>query len=180
MKDLWQQVLHHLDKGNFSRLEDVLGGPQRFDEQIIKWFDKGKFKAEPEALAEAFTCACMLGREKVVAHLLDKGVDAYAGMKTGLSGFHYAASSGRLNVIELLIERSVPIEVESTYGATVFGQAMWSAVNERKPDHAPIIEALIAAGAVVDSGYQKWWDEQTVPSAETKQRVAGALRSVQK
>ena len=94
---------------------------------------------------------------------------------TGLNGFHYAASSGRLNVIKLLIKRKVPMEVENRYGGTVFGQAMWSAVNEYSPDHAAIVEALVEAGAVVDEGYLEWWHKQDVPDAATKERVAEIL-----
>jgi tetratricopeptide (TPR) repeat protein len=78
-------------------------------------------------------------------------------------------------VIKLLIARNVPMEIENMYGGTVFGQAMWSAVNEYTPDHAAIIEELVRAGAVVDPGYREWWDKQTVPDASTKERVAAVL-----
>jgi len=107
---------------------------------------------------------------------LDKGVDPLAGTKTGLNGFHYAASSGRPAVIRLLIGRKVPMEVRNMYGGTVFEQALWSAINEYTPDHAEIIEALIDAGAEIEPGTLEWWQGQNVPSAETKERVAAALR----
>jgi hypothetical protein len=35
---------------------------------------------------------------------------------------------------------------------------------------------LIKAGAKIQHGTLEWWDEQDVPSAETKDRVATALR----
>ena len=129
-------------------------------------------------LAEALSCACMLGRVETAAYLLDNGVDPLAGIKTGLNGFHYAASGGRLPIIKLLIERNVPMEVENIYGGTVLGQAMWSAVNENRPDreHAAAIEALIGAGANIETGTLEWWSEQPVSSADTKRRVAKALR----
>lgn len=174
--DMWSLALDHLSEGNFTALQDALGGPEGFDRQIVDWYQAGKFANEAEMLAEAFDCACMLGRVRVAAHLLDNGVDPYSGMKTGLSGFHWAASSGRLDVINLLIERKVPLEIENMYGGTIFGQAMWSAVNEWKPDHAEIVERLIEAGAVVENGYAEWWDEQNVPDAHTKERIADALR----
>lgn len=176
MSDLWQITLRHLDEGNFTSLQNDLGGPEAFDRQIVEWFDQGKFTDEPDALGEAFDCACMLGRVGVAAHLLDNGVDPYGGMKTGLSGFHYAASSGRVEVIKLLIERKVPMEIKNMYGGTIFGQAMWSAIHEHKPDHAEIVERLIGAGALVEDGYSEWWTEQNVPSEETKSRIADALR----
>jgi ankyrin repeat protein len=176
MDDLWQQALHHLDKGNFSRLETVLGGPEKFDAQIIDWFDAGKFADEPEALAEAFTCSCMLGRMRVAEYLLVKDVDPVAGMKTGLNGFHYAVSGGHLDVVKLLIDRHVPVEVENMYGGTVFSQSLWSAANEYKPSHADIIEALLEAKPYVDPDSLRWWNEQDIPSAEAKTRVADLLR----
>lgn len=176
MDDLWQKVVTALDRGDFSRLEMMLGGPEEFDAKIVNWYENGNFNTEPEMLAEALTCACMLGYDKTAAYLLDNGVDPLAGIKSGLNGFHYAASSGRLNVIRLLIERKVPMEVRNMYGGTVLGQALWSAINEYTPDHAAIIVALLDAGAVVEPGTLEWWQNESVPSAETKQTVLEALR----
>jgi len=176
MNDLWRQALHHLERGNFSRLESVLGGPEKFDAQIVDWFEAGKFDDEPEALAEVFACACMLGRAELARYLLDHGVDAVAGMKTGLNGFHYAVSGGHLDVVKLLIEKRVPMEIENMYGGTVLGQALWSAVNEHKTSHADVIEVLLEANPYVDPDSLEWWEKQNVPSAETKKRVADLLR----
>ena len=61
----------------------------------------------------------------------------------------------------------------------MLGQAFWSAVNEHKPSHAAIIDALIDAGANIESGTLEWWNEQPVPSLETKRRVAEALRKAE-
>lgn len=178
MDDLWQKALVALERGNFSLLQDMLGGPQGFDTQIVDWKEKGFFDSEPEALAEVFTCACMLGRADTACYLLDKGVDPIAGMKTGLNGFHYAASGGHVDIVNLLIERRVPMEIENMYGGTVIGQSLWSAVNEYKPGHATIIEALIDAGAKIEPGTLGWWEKQNVTSAETKTRVAKALGKI--
>lgn len=161
-------------RGDFTSLEQTLGA-DAFDDTIIDWFGKGYFEGEAETLNEIFAASCMLGHPRLAEFLLDKGVDPYAGMRTGLAGFHYAASSGRLDVIKLLIERRVPMEVKNMYGGTVFGQAIWSAVNEWTPDHAEIVEELVKAGAIVDDGYIEWWDEQEVPDAETKRRIANVL-----
>lgn len=173
---LFRFAVAAMDMGNFSSLESTIGGPAKFHDQIVHWYEKGYFRDEPDALAEVFSAACMLGHERTAAYLLDHGVDPLAGIRTGLNGFHYAASSGRLAVIKLLIERKVPMEVLNMYNGTVFGQALWSAVNEHKADHAEIIEALIDAGAVIEDGTLAWWNAQTPPSAETKIRVAAALR----
>jgi hypothetical protein len=175
MDQLFQRALDALGKGDFSRLEIMLGGPDRFDTQIIDWCEEGKFETEPEMLAEVLTCACMLGRTTAARYLLDKSVDPLAGIKTGLNGFHYAASGGRLDIIRLLVERKVPMEVENMYGGTVLGQALWSAVNEYTPDHADVIEALIDAGAMIEPGTLEWWNEQDVPSQTTKKLVSSRL-----
>ena len=171
---LFRYAIAALWRGDFTSLEKTVG-PMAFHDQIKAWYEAGYFADEPETLAEAFAAACWLGHAKAAGYLLDKGVDPYAGMKTGLAGFHWAASSGRLNVIKLLIDRKVPMVVENMYGGTVFGQAIWSAVNEHTPDHAAVVEALVKAGAVVEPGYREWWNDQDVPDKETKKRIADVL-----
>jgi hypothetical protein len=163
-------------RGDFSALEEAVGGPDEFDSTIAGWYEKGYFADDPETLAEVFSAACMLGHPHATAFLLDRGVDPAAGVRTGLNGFHYAASSGRLEVVKLLIARKAPMEIRNMYGGTVLGQALWSAVNEHRETHGAIIEALIEAGAYIEPGTPEWWNEQDVPSAETKRRVTAALR----
>ncbi len=62
MDDVWAKAIIALEKGDFSRLESMLGGPDGFDRQIVEWCENGRFESEPEMLAEALSCACMLGR----------------------------------------------------------------------------------------------------------------------
>ncbi|MEO8647884.1 MAG: ankyrin repeat domain-containing protein [Acidobacteriota bacterium] len=171
---LFSYAVAAMDRGDFTSLEEAVG-PERFYEQILEWFERGLFESEKETLNEIFAAACMLGQTSTAEYLLEKGVDPYAGMKTGLAGFHYAASSGRLDVIRMLIERGITPEVKNMYGGTVFEQAIWSAVNEYTPDHAEIVEKLIEARAIFDVGYREWWDEQDVPDIETKDRIASVL-----
>jgi hypothetical protein len=176
MDELWKQAVKDITDGDYSRIEKALGGGDSFDNQIIDWFDRGYFENEPEALAEMVTCASFLGRARVVAYLLDKGVDPVAGMRSGMNGFHYAASCGRLDVVKVMIDRHVSTEIVNRYGGTVLGQALWSAIYEHETTHADIIEALIDGGAKIHPGTFEWWEEQDVPSAVTKDRVAAALR----
>lgn len=176
MDELWKQAVKDITDGAYFRIQKTLGGGEAFDNQIIDWFDRGYFENDLEALAETVTCASFLGRSRLVAHLLDKGVDPVAGMRSGMNGFHYAASCGQLEVISVMIDRNVPMEIVNRYGGTVLGQALWSAIHEHERTHAEIIEALIKAGAKIHHGTLEWWDEQDVPSAETKDRVATALR----
>jgi hypothetical protein len=171
---LFDYAVAAMDRGDFTALEERIG-IGRFHDQIVEWFERGAFNNERQTLDEIFTASCMLGQTDTAAYLLDKGVEPYAGMKTGLAGFHYAASSGRLDVIKLLIERGVPMEAKNMYGGTVFGQAIWSAIHEHKPQHTEIVEALIKAGAEVEEGYQEWWEAQEVPDPKTKELIADAL-----
>lgn len=180
MTDLWRKTLFHLDAGNFTALEEWLGGPEGFDRQIVEWHKEGKFAGEPEMLAEALSCACMLGRTATANYLIDAGVDPYAGMKTWLAGPHWAASGGHLDTVRMLIEKRVPLEIENKYGGSVLGQALWSTINEYKHAHAAVIEELVAAGAVIEPGTLEWWKEQDVPSMETKRRVAEALKNFER
>ena len=122
--------------------------------RIVDWFEKGYFDNEPKALAEAFTCACALGKTSVADLMLRKGVDPLAGDQTWLNGFHWAANNGHTDTVKLLIERKVPLEVRNRYGGTVLGQAVWAAINEPMVDHVAIIEVLLDAGAeVAEAGY---------------------------
>lgn len=175
MDEQLQKAFFHLDKGDYSALEEMLGGPDGFDRHMVNWFGEGRFRDYPELLAEALSCACMLGRYVTAMHLLEAGVEPYAGMKTWLAGPHWAASGGHPEIMKLFIDRGISLEVENKYGGTVLGQALWSAVNEHKPAHAEVIEMLIDAGAIIEHGTLEWWNAQDIPNAETKTRVASAL-----
>ena len=173
--DMWSLAVHHLSEGNFTALQDALGGPEGFDRQIVEWYNKGHFADEPEMLAEALSCSCMLGRTATAEYLLDNGVDPYAGMKTWLAGPHYAVCGGHLETVKMLLEKDIPLEVKNLHGGTLLGQAFWSVINEPKVDHSEIIELLIEAGAVIEPGTLEWWQDQKLSSEDIKQRVATAL-----
>ncbi len=146
------KAVEALAAGDFTRIEGLFGergaaGPS----QIEEWYAAGRFAKEPAALAQAFACACMLGRTRVAAFLLDQGVDPAKGAESGQTGFHYAVSGGHLDLVELLLARQAPLEIKNMYGGTVLDQALWSALNEPQPDHGAIIERLIAGGASIDA-----------------------------
>ena len=118
------------------------------------------FKDETKLLIEqAFIYACQYGHNNICAFLLDQGVDATSQAGIGQTGFHYAAHYGQLETVKMLISRNAPLEVKNMYGGTVLGQALWSAYNEPHKDHIQIVEALIAAGAVIEPDWNKWIDE---------------------
>ena len=110
-------------------------------------------------IEEAFIRACQFGHNSIAEFLLDRGVDSAAQANTGQTGFHYAAHSGQLETVKMLIARNAPLEVKNMYGGTVLGQALWSAYNEPQKDHLLIIDTLIAAGAQIDPDWNKWIDK---------------------
>lgn len=115
--------------------------------------------SEAKLLTEqAFIWACQYGHNSICEFLLDQGVDPAAQAKVGQTGFHYAAHYGQLETVKMLIERKAPLEVKNMYGGTVLSQTLWSAFNERHKDHLRIVEALIAAGAVIEPDWNQWID----------------------
>jgi hypothetical protein len=104
----------------------------------------------------AFIRACTHGHNMICEFLLDHGVDPAAQATVGQTGLHYAAHSGQLEIVKMLIARNAPLEVKNMYRGTVLGQALWSALNEPHKNHPAIVEALIAAGAKVDPEWNKW------------------------
>jgi hypothetical protein len=110
-------------------------------------------------VVQAFIRACQFGHNSIIEFLLDQGVDPSSQANSGQTGLHYAAHSGQLETVKMLIARNAPLEVKNMYGGTVLGQALWSAYNEPRQDHLLIIETLIAAGAQIDPEWNKWIDE---------------------
>lgn len=149
----FQTAVTGLLAGDFSRLaplfaNDAPGAGQHC--AIIVWVEQGLFVREPKALAEALTCACLLGCTTVAETLLKQGVDAEAGNGTGLNALHWAANRGQLEAVRLLLQHQTPLETRSMYGGTALGTAVWAAMHEPRGNQLQIIEALLNAGARVD------------------------------
>lgn len=174
MDSLWTETLRHLSEGNYTSLQDHLGGPEGFHRHVVEWHSDGSFEGHDDLLAEALTCACMLGRTETAEYLLNVGVEPYAGMKTGLAGSHYSASGGRVAILKLLIGHGIDLEIENSYGGTVLGQALWSAVCEPKDEHPEIIDLLISTGAKTQKGTLDWWLSQEIPELR-KREIASIL-----
>lgn len=69
----FHDALQGLRNGDFSRLAPLFSGAR--PAQIIQWQEEGRFRNEPEAVAEALTCACFLGETEVAEYLLRRGED---------------------------------------------------------------------------------------------------------
>jgi|ERR1035437_1509418 hypothetical protein len=52
---LFHYAVAAMDRGDFSGLESMVGGPEHFGDQIFEWYEKGLFENEPETLAEVFS-----------------------------------------------------------------------------------------------------------------------------
>ena len=148
----FSDALEGLHQGDFSRLEPLFedrpGGSGK--PQIIEWYEQGRLRDQPKALAEALTCASFLGRTSVAEYLVGQGLDPSGGAGTGLDALHWAANRGQLEAVRLLIRAKAPLETRSMYGGTALGTAIWSALNEPRRDHLQIIEELLDAGARLD------------------------------
>jgi hypothetical protein len=107
--------------------------------------------ATPAELEEALIRACGCGSTAAAKLLLERGVDI--GALHGQTGLHLATHSRHLETVRFLLSRKAPLEVKNRYGGTVLDQALWSAVHNRDVDYAPIVEALLGAGAVVDPSW---------------------------
>ncbi len=165
---------------NRGALLDLEGaaGVGRLD-QVKSFFDEDrslKATATKAQMESGFLWACEYGRNDVVDFLLQRGADVRAQSNTGLTGLHWAVVGGKLATIKLLLERGVPLDAKNVYGATAFGQALWSAFNgDSGTDYVPVIEMLIDAGAKVEPGSLAWLAQQT-GSASTKARLEALLR----
>jgi hypothetical protein len=168
---LWDRTAAALDRGDFTALEEMLSDARV---SIIQLLDANDLPSE--YMEEALTWACFVGHTDVARELLDRGVDPSAGFGTGMAAFHWAANRGNLDVVNLLIERGAPLEQKNMYDGTVLGCTLWSAVHEHRSSHADIVEALVNAGAKIEDGSVEWWDEQDVPSSETKDKISRSLR----
>lgn len=145
----FRDALRGLEHGDFTRLDPRFAWRQAAGQPspIIRWHGQGLFRDEPGALAEALTCACFLGRMETVEYLLCQGVAPAGGAKTGLNALHWAVNRGQLGAVRMLLGRKAPLEARSMYGGNALDTAVWSALNEPKPDHAAIIDELLRAGA---------------------------------
>ncbi len=151
---LCRDALDGLDSGDFTRLTPLFFSRGESRPRTIDWHRRGMFDAHADELGEALSCACFVGALDVVDHLIDAGLDVTCGTMTGLDGVHWAANRGQLAVVRRLIDRHAPLETINMHGTTVLGTAVWSALNEPRPAHLEIIDALLEAGAAVGaSGY---------------------------
>ena len=148
------EAVEGLKRGDFTRLDPLFVPRADHPARIMAWCDLGYFDTEPEALAEALSCACFNGRTDVAHFLMDKRVAPEGGAGTGMNALHWAANRGQVEAVRLLVDRKAPLEAENAYGGTVLGATVWAAINEPKPGQLEVLHLLLQAGAKVDrAGY---------------------------
>jgi ankyrin repeat protein len=162
-------------RGAHVGLEEA-AGIGRLDLVQTFFHPDGRLRASQKQLDAGFGWACLYGRTSVVEFLLDKGVDLRA-QSYGQTALHWAVIGGQIDIIRLLLARGAPLEEKNTYGGTVLGQTLWSAVHGgARMDYVPIIEILIDAGAKIEPGSLAWLAQQKGRSATAKKRLTDLLR----
>jgi ankyrin repeat protein len=150
-RDSFEDAVAALRRGDFSASAPLFDEPTPTHLcRIIEWFDDGRFPGHEDALHEAFTCACFLGRNDVVRFFLERGVGPQGGAATGIDALHWAVNRGQLETVKVLLSRGADLETRNLHGGTALGIAVWSAFHEPRPAHLEIIETLLAAGAKPD------------------------------
>jgi ankyrin repeat protein len=146
--DRFQAAVAGLRRGDFSASAPLYAQAVPSEPcLVIQWVNDERFREVPDALDEAFTCACFLGETRVASELLAEGLDSQGGAATGLNALHWAVNRGQLETVRMLLDKRPLLEVRNMYGGTVLGVAIWSAIHEQRPGHVAIIEALLNAGA---------------------------------
>lgn len=147
----FEDAVAALRRGDFSASAPLFEEPTpTHDCRITEWFDRGRFKDHEDALLEAFSCACFLGRVDAVRFFLARGVKPNGGAGAGVDALHWAANRGQLETVRLLIAHGADLETKNMYGGTALGMTLWSAFNEPRPAHLDIIRTLLEAGARTD------------------------------
>ena len=117
----------------------------------------------------------------MVEFLLDKGVDLQGQDGDGQTCTHLAAIGGHLDLVDLLLKHRAPLEIQNNWGGTVLNNVLWGTINcDPHIDYTPIIDALLAAGAEMESGTLGWWRRQTPLFASSKNRIEQVLQRYSK
>jgi ankyrin repeat protein len=156
----FEVAVRHLLDGDFSFLEPQFQRGADGQVPVILWHASGQFAHQPEALSEAFTCACFLGADEAIDYLLSAGVHPDGGTRTGMNAVHCAVNRGHIGALEAVIRAGASLEKQNRFGGTALSCAVWSLFNEPRPQHRKIIERLLKAGASPEALPEKTGDAQ--------------------
>ena len=108
--------------------------------------------SDPDShLQRAFVWACAYGRTEVVHFLMAHRVDPAATDTLGMTGLHWAAANGHLDIVNVLTQRGALLEARNQWGGTVLDSTVYFALQHPADwlHYAATMEMLIAAGADV-------------------------------
>lgn len=143
-----------------------------FDEE-----EKPSNRATKTEMERGLFWACEYGRNDVVEFLLQKGVSLAARSPDGQTPLHWAVIGGQPETIQLLLAHGANLEAKNSYGGSVLGQALWSAVHDdRETDYLSIVQTLLGAGAQVDPDWPSWLESQSSRSPAAVSRIAELVR----
>ena len=87
-------------------------------------------------LDRAMVWACAYGRTEVVQFLLAHGIGPAAADPADMTGLHWAAANGHLDVVNLLTQRGAPLEARNTWAAVCWTPRCTSRCNTRLTGHS--------------------------------------------
>jgi ankyrin repeat protein len=127
-------------------------------------------------IQSAFMWACGFGRTSVVELLLEEGADLRDQDGNGQTGLHAAALAGHLETVRALLKRQPLLELRNVWGGTVLEHTLWASIHhDPTVDYAPVVEALIQAGAKVRREYLDWIRAQQILFPASKPRLEELL-----
>ena len=113
-----------------------------------------KPNATKAQMESGFIWACEYGRAEVADFLLEMGVDKNTYRQHKLTGLHWAAASGDLETVKVVLKHKPPLEARNVWGRTPLAGAIWAATESDpndpvwpRADWVSIIDALLQAGA---------------------------------
>ena len=124
---------------------------------------------DPQAHIElALVWAIKYTRMRVAEFLIQAGVDPAAKDNDQMTALHWAAATGMMDLIKVLLERGAPLEVKNRWGGTVLASTAYFAIYQpvQGVDYPAVLEALLDAGADVSAA--AW--------AADDERIADVLR----
>jgi hypothetical protein len=117
---------------------------------VAQWARPPKDQAAHRELALVW--GAEYGRTEIVNLLLQNGVDVTAKDHRAFSALHSAAFYGHVETVEALLKWNAPLETKNSYGGTVLSSTIWASVHGTLAvDYVPVVERLIAAGALIDA-----------------------------
>jgi hypothetical protein len=112
-----------------------------------------KTSATKEQMKSGFNWACEYGWTRVVAFLLQVGIDV-GERHRGATGLHWAALGAHVETVKLLLEQRAPVGVEDeTWKDTPLGWALHGWMNPSpeivRDGYYEVVALLVAAGSMV-------------------------------